>query len=75
VGGQDLEVLAHPETVGGDDPVGPTADLVLGGRHHVLAVGPEPRVDPLVAAEAADRVDALLAGLAHRDRRPITEPA
>ena len=60
---QDLEVLVDAEPVGGDDAVGPPADLIVGGGHDVLAVGAVPGVDPVVFAEASDR-------LARCPRRP-----
>ena len=42
-------------------------------RHDVLPIGAVPGIDPLIAGEAADRLDALLTRLAERDRGSITE--
>ena len=73
LGRQDLEVLVDAEAVGGDDPVSPAAHLVVGGGHHVLAVGAVPGVDPVVLAEASDPSHAVLARLAERDRGSVAE--
>src|SRR3954453_2840843 len=65
--------MVQAQPVGGDELVGPLADLRGAGRGVQVAVGPEPRVDALLVAERADLGDALLARAAPAQRRFFAE--